>query len=226
VIAKEIGGTANSILHIENWPGFSGTGAELMKTIYKQLENYKIDFFNEEVREILKKEKEFVAKTKNMDFLGKSIIIATGTERKRLNIPGEKEFIGKGISYCVTCDGFFFKNKIVGVIGGGDCAISSALALSEITKEVHVFYRGNEIECEITNFEKIRKKNNVKIHYNAIPIKFNGKEKLESRDVNENGNKKTYFIEGVFIEIGSVPLTDLIKKLKIELDKENQINCR
>ena len=143
IISKDIGGTANSILRIENWPGYSGSGPDLMKKFYEQVKEYNVDFIIEEVMSIEEyksdKGREFTVKTKKQELKCKSIIIATGTERKKLKIPGEVELIGKGVSYCATCDAFFFKNRDVAVVGGSDCAATSAIALSDIAKKVYVY---------------------------------------------------------------------------------------
>ena len=141
IISKDIGGTTNSILLLENWPGFSGSGTELMKKFYDQLKEYDgVEFIMSDVENIDKKNDLFIVKTKKDEFQSEAIILATGTERKKLNIPGEKEFTGKGVSYCVTCDAFFFKGKTVGVVGGSDGAAVSALALSDLEKKVYIIY--------------------------------------------------------------------------------------
>jgi thioredoxin reductase (NADPH) len=179
IISKDIGGTSNSILLIENWPGFSGSGAELMKKFYEQVKKYDVDFILEEVVSIdkIEKNKEFGVKTKKQELECRALIIATGTERKKLKIPGEVEFLGKGISYCATCDSFFFKNKDVAVIGGSDCATTSALALSDIAKKVYLIYRGEKLKCESINEERLSKKKNVEIFYNSFPLEVLGKAK-------------------------------------------------
>ncbi len=218
IISKDIGGTANTILKLENWPGFSGTGEELMHKFYEQVKKYDVDFIDGEVKEIAKKDGQFFIKTEKDNFVCKSIILATGTKRKRLSIPGEKD-----VSYCATCDGFFFKNKFVGVIGGNDCAATSAIALSGIAKEVYVFYRKEQLRCEKVNLEILKKKKNVKIVYNAVPLKILGKEKVEGIEIEENGRKKDYALDGVFIEIGASPITEFAKKLNLKLDSENAI---
>lgn len=227
IISKDIGGTANSILMLENWPGFNGKGSELMKQIYEQVRKYEIDFIMSEVDSIekveSKTEKEFLIKTKKEIITSKSIIIATGTDRKKLEIKGEEELLGRGVSYCVTCDAFFFKNKDVAVIGGSDCAATSALALSDIAKNVYLIYRGEKLKCEELNQERLNKKKNVKIFYNTIPKAIIGKEKVEELEITNKGKKENMKVDGIFIEIGSTPLIEFSKKLKLKLDKENFI---
>ena len=223
ILSQDIGGTVNSILMLENWPGFKGSGPELIKQIHEQLKTYEIEFIIADIKDIKKEGNDFIIKTKNKELRGKALILATGTKRRELNIPGEKELKGKGVSYCVTCDGFFFKNKIVGVIGGSDCAAISALALSDIATKVYVIYRGEKLRCEDINSKKLEKKENIQMIYNAIPKKIEGKNKVEGLIIKETGKAKEVKLDGVFIEIGSTPLTKFVKNLNLKLDKENYI---
>lgn len=223
IVSKDIGGTANSILILENWPGFYGSGAELMKQFYDSVRKYEIEFIMTEVDSIEKKGEEFFVKTKKEDLLSKSIIIATGTERRKLNIKREDEFTGKGVSYCVTCDAFFFKNKVVSVIGGSDCAATSAIALTNIAKKVYVVYRGEKLRCEEINAEKLKNNKNVEIIYNAVPVEVNGEEKVESLIIKENNKLKEIKTDGIFVEIGATPLINFVQNLNLKLNKENYI---
>jgi thioredoxin reductase (NADPH) len=226
VISKDIGGTANFILRIENWPGFKGSGAELIKKFYEHIKEYEIDFIIEEVSSIGKsdKDKEFIIKTKKQEISCKALIIATGTERKKLNIQGEEKFLGKGVSYCATCDSFFFKNKDVAVIGGSDCATTSALALSDIAKRVYLIYRGEKLKCENINEERLKEKKNVDIFYNSFPLEILGKEKVEEIKIMSENKKKNIKLDGIFIEIGSSPLAEFTKNLGLKMDEEKFIH--
>lgn len=224
VISKDIGGTTNSILMLENWPGFKGSGSLLMKQFYDQLKEYEVDFLMKEVQEIEKKsDKEFIIQTKKDKIKTKSIIITTGTQRRKLHIPGEKEFTGKGVSYCVSCDGFFFKDKIVGVVGGSDCAAVSALALSDIAKKVYIFYRGEKLRCEDINTKRLEEKENVEIFYCAVPKEIKGKEMVEKLVIEQNSEEKEVELDGIFIEIGALALNNFTKDLDLKLNKEGYI---
>lgn len=240
IISKDIGGTANSILILENWPGFEGSGAQLMKQFYDGVRKYDVDFIMTEVDSITrnfacsarsspprncseKDKKEFLIKTKKENLISKAIIIATGTERRKLKILGEEKFIGKGVSYCVTCDAFFFKNKTVAVIGGSDCAATSAIALTNIAKKVYIVYRGEKLRCEEINAERLKKIKNVEIIYKAIPLEVEGKEKVESLKIKDKGKIRNLKTDGIFVEIGSTPLVKFISNLNLKLDKENYI---
>ncbi len=224
VISKDIGGTTNSILLLENWPGFNGAGNNLMKQFYDQLKEYEdVSFIMSDVEGIEKKGDAFSVKTKKESIEAKAVIITTGTERRKLGIPGEEEFTGKGVSYCVTCDAFFFKGKTVAVIGGSDCAAVSALALSDLCKKVYIIYRGQKLRCEDINYERLKQKKNVEMVYNAIPKKITGKEKVNAIEIEENGKKKAVELDGIFVEIGSIPLNKFAKDLNLKLDKEGYI---
>ena len=223
VVGKEIGGTTNSILMLENWPGFKGKGVELMKQFYEHIKEYDMDFILEEVVDLNKEGKTFLVKTTKQEIVSKTIIIATGTERRKLNLKNEKEFIGKGVSYCVTCDSFFFKGKVVGVIGGSDCAAVSALSLSDIVEKVYLFYRKDKLRCEKITEEKIKSKENIEVVYNSIPKELIGEGKLEEIKLDVNGKLKNFKVDGLFIEIGALPLTKISQNLGLKLDKDNYI---
>lgn len=223
IISKDIGGTANSILELENWPGFRGTGIELMKKFYEQLKSYKIEILLEDVKNIEKKGKEFFVKTSSKELITKALILATGRERKVLNILGEERLKGRGVSYCVTCDGFFFKNKVVAVIGENDCVPSSALALADITKKVYVLYRSQQLKCENILFKKIEKNPKIEIIYNGVPKEIKGRGKVESLLIKDEKGEREIKLDGIFIELGYTPLIELAKNLKLKLNKENYI---
>ena len=226
IVSKDIGGTANSILLLENWPGFNGKGIELIKKIYNQIREYEkrgISFIMDDVENIEKDKDKFLVKTKKKVLESVAVIIATGTERKKLNIKGEKEFTGMGVSYCVTCDAFFFKGKTVAVIGGSDCAATSALALSDLAKKVYIVYRGKKLRCEDITSNRLEKKGNVEIFYDSIPKEIAGKEKVEKLIIEIKGKIKEIALDGIFVEIGSVPLIKFTEGLKLKTDSEKYI---
>lgn len=222
LVSKDIGGTAASIVKLENWPGFHGTGLELMKKMHEHLKKYKIDIIASEIEKIEKNKEEFAIHSRKEKLEGKTIIIATGKGRKKLNVPGEKKLLGRGISYCVTCDGFFFKNKITLVIGGSDSALMSALSLSEIAKKVYIVYRGEKLKDGKT-LRKVHKKKNIEVIYNAKAKKISGDIRVEKIVLDVNGKEKILDVDGIFIEIGSVPLMEFAKGIGLKLDREDNI---
>lgn len=219
VVSKNVGGTANSILSLENWPGYKGPGSKLMKQFYDQLKEYDVEVIMDDVQKVKKAGKGFVVKTKKQELNAGVVIVASGTERKKLGVPGEEELVGKGVSYCVTCDAFFFKNKSVGVIGGSDCAATSALALADLAKKVYVFYRGEKLRCEEITTDRLEDRPNVEIVYGAVPKEIVGKEKVEKL-VTDKGE---FEVEGVFVEIGGTSVIDFVKELDLKLDKDKRI---
>ena len=156
VLGKSTGGTANLAGKVENWPSFTGSGKELMKGFAKQAKKAGAKIIQEEIDKITKDKNNFKISLKKGEIKAKAIIIALGTENRKLNIPGEKEFLGKGVSYCATCDGMFFKGKTVSVIGGADSAAKAALYLSEIAKKVYIIYRKHEMRCEPVSYTHLR----------------------------------------------------------------------
>ena len=223
IISKDIGGTANTILKLENWPGYSGTGTELMKKFYEQLKKYDVEIITEEVVNIEKKGKDFFIKTSKKELNSASLILATGSIRRNLKIPGEERLKGKGVSYCATCDSFFFKNRVVAVIGGSDCAVGSAIALANIAKKVYILYRGEKLRCENINLEKVKSDDKIEAVYNVVPKEIKGKDKVESFVFEKKGKSEEIKLDGIFIEIGSSPLTEFTKELKLKLDENNYI---
>ena len=135
VIAKKIGGTAMLAGAIENWPGFTGTGKELMKKFKKQAMDSGAKFLEAEVDNVKRDEDGFVLEINDKEVHGKTIIIALGMQNKKLDLKNEENFIGRGVSYCATCDAPFFKDKIVAVIGGADSAVKAAIMLEPIAKK-------------------------------------------------------------------------------------------
>ncbi len=222
VVSKDIGGTAASIVKLENWPGFHGTGLELMKKMHEHLKEYKVDMILSEIEKIEKKKEGFIVHSKKEKLEGKTIIITTGKGRRKLNVPGEQKLLGRGVSYCITCDGFFFKDRITAVIGGSDSALMSALTLSEIAKKVYIIYRGDKLK-DGKNLEKVLKKKNIEVILNATIKKIIGEAKVEKFVLDINGKEKTLDVDGIFIEIGSVPLMEFAKSLNLRLDKEDDI---
>ncbi len=223
VIGDEPGGMAADAYKIENYPGFkSVSGMELMNKFKEQIKSF-VDIKQEKIIE-LKKEDNFVITTKENIYKSKTIIVASGTKRRKLNIPGEKKFLGRGVSYCATCDAAFFKDKVVGVVGGNDASAMSALLLAEYAKKVFIIYRKEKIRAEPLRVIQLEKNKKIIIINNTNVIAVNGDKMMSSVTLDkEFNNNKELALDGLFIEIGSVPSIVLTKKLSINLDEEGYV---
>lgn len=225
VIGQEFGGTGNLAGFVENWPGFKGPGMDLMSKIYEQAKESGAFFLQGEITAVSKNGENFSASV-NVDseeriLNSKAVVISLGMQHRKLNVKGEKELLGKGVSYCATCDGMFFKGKDVLVIGGADSAAKAALYLSEIARKVYVSYRQAEMRCEPVSLDKLKNRENVEITYFSNPVEILGEKKVTGITLEQenDGEKKIIQldVDGIFIEIGAVPVTEVIKQLGVEI---------
>ena len=235
VVAKSFGGTANLAGEVENWPGYVGPGIELMNNIKNQAGKFGAEFLEGEIMSV-EKDNDFILNLSDKKICGKTIIIALGTEHRQLNVPGEKEFLGKGVSYCATCDGNFFRDKTVAVVGGADSAAKAALYLSSICKKIHIIYRRHEMRCEPISLSKICKQDNIEIHYHSDPVEITGENTVKElkiiTDWPDKGKVEHVIpVDGVFIEIGATPTNEVVKNLGLDMkdgyiitDKETKTN--
>ena len=210
------GGQIVSADKIKNYPGFEEiSGYEYATKLYNQVKTFNPDFKFEEVIEI-KNNNDFkeVITNKN-SYKGKSVIIATGSKNRKLGLPNEDKLIGKGVSYCSTCDGMFFKDKVVAITGGGNNAIDDALYLSDIANKVYLIYRQKDFKIDSLNLEKLKEKENVEFILNSNINELIGQDKLESIIVKDNDtNKETaILVDGIFIAIGHIPVSSMCKNL-------------
>ena len=217
------GGLTNVSPKIENYPGFESiSGLDLMEKMKKHASEYADIHLNEEVKKIEKSKENFNIKTDKETYDVKAIILCVGTNYRKLNAPGEIELTGKGVSYCATCDGFFFKDKKVAVVGGGNTALIEAIFLKQIgCEEVFVVHRRDQLRAEKA-YEDEAIKRGVQIIYNTHVDSINGEQKAEYLELHDvKTDKKSKFpIDGVFISIGEKPQNDLAKELGVKLDEK------
>ena len=220
------GGLTNVSPKIENYPGFESiSGLDLMEKMKKHASKYADIHLNEEVKKIEKSADKFNIKTTKEIYSVKAIILCVGTDYRKLNAPGEKELTGKGVSYCATCDGFFFKDKEVAVVGGGNSALIEAIFLKQIgCKEVYVIHRRDQLRAEKAYEDEAIEKG-VQIIYSTHVKSINGQQKIEYLEIhNVKTNKKSKFpVDGVFISIGEEPQNKLAKELGVKLDERGFI---
>jgi thioredoxin-disulfide reductase len=212
ILAKDIGGEMVLSGIIENYPGFPLTnGVELTQKFKEHLEKYEIEPVMEEVVKI-EKENFFKVVTTQNEYLSKTIIIATGSNPKKLNVPGEKEFYHKGVSYCSVCDMPLFPKKTVAIIGGGNSALESGILASKICQKAYIINKNPKFKGDKILFEEVSKKENVEIIYNALTQEIYGDEFVKGiKYLDQNtGEIKDLKVDGVFIHIGLKPNTDFV----------------
>lgn len=221
-----VGGVITTTNIVENYPGFIKlSGMELAKKIEQHARSYDLVTIKEEkVEDVEKLKTGFFVKTKKEIYHGKTILFATGTKWRKLEVPGGKEFENKGVNYCALCDGPLFKNKIVAVIGGSDSAAKDALLLSEHAKKVYIIYRGDEIHPEPVNMERIKKNKKIEV-INKTNIKEVRGDNLVREIVLDKPykGKKEIELQGIFVAIGHLALSDLAKSIGVEINKKGEI---
>ncbi len=221
IVGKTFGGLIATTHIVENYPAITSiSGQGLMDMFRDHMDSLNIPYITDEIRKIEKVEDHFELHSFFQKFKTHSICLATGSDRKKLGIPGEEEFAGKGVSYCATCDGPFYKDKIISVIGGSDSAAKEALFLAQSAKKVYIIYRGEEIRAEPINKKRVFENDKIELIYkiNIVEIKGDG---IVKSVVFDNG--KEFEIDGVFIDIGSIPNSDLAKSIGVETNKKGEV---
>lgn len=214
ILEKEtIGGQMASAPLIENYPGYQAiSGSELANQMFEQLSNLGVDVELEEVKEIKPGKVKKVITDENT-YETEAVLIATGSKYRLLGLENEEALIGKGIHFCVACDGAFYKNKEVAVIGGGNSAVINALTLSDICSKVYVIQKLDTLTAEETLIDKLSSKNNVEIILGATVQKIIGSKELQSIVVKIKKEEKEIFLDGMFISVGLIPQSDIVKDI-------------
>jgi len=224
ILGEELGGQMNIDCEVENYPGFKKIkGSELMQKFENHAKDLGVQIEMDKVENIEKINNEkFKITTMFSIYYSKNIILALGTKRRKLSIPGEKEFLGRGVSYCATCDGNFYKDKTVAVIGGGDAAFSSAFIMLKHAKKVYIIHRRDEFRAKpgIVNDMKLNTK--VEFVMNANVKEILGENNV-TKIITDSKDMSEIKLDGVFIDVGVIPNTELAKKVGVELDEENYI---
>lgn len=212
-----IGGQLSLIGEIENYPGFSSiAGDELAKDFRNHAKSLDIPFIYDDISDFdLAGDVKTVA-SKKQSYKAKAVILAMGSHPKELNIDGEKNFIGRGVSYCALCDGNFFKNQDVAVVGSGDSAVSDALYLSNICKNVYVLTK-NQLKLNNYSEDDLRERENIKVLKGAISKQIEGDNKVQTLVYGKDGEESNLDVNAVFVAIGRKPDTDNLKD-KINLN--------
>jgi len=214
---------------IEDFPGFPEeiTGPELINKMKEQAKKFGIEIIEESVVSVNFQKKPFVVSTNNKKYLAKSVIVVTGASARWLGLENEKRLIGHGISACGVCDGPFFKDKIIGVVGGGDSAVENAIILTKYAKKVFVIHRRNELKASKKLQEEIFNNPKVEFIWDSIISAIKGESYLEGVFVENINTKEKRFLEldGLFVSIGYKPVTDIFQN-QLELDDYEYIKVK
>ncbi len=216
IAGQQPGGQLTITTDVDNWPGDDQgvQGPELMERMRKHAERFGTQIIDDHIHTAQLKQKPFVLQGDNGDYTCDALIIATGASAKYLGLDSESKFMGRGVSACATCDGFFYRNKKVAVVGGGNTAVEEALYLSNLASEVTVVHRRDKFRSEKILIDQLLKKPNIKVEWNHVVDEVLGDKSgvtgLRIKHA-QNNNDKTLELEGVFIAIGHEPNTAIFK---------------
>lgn len=208
---KAPGGKLLNTKRIDNWPGQAEvSGFELATSMQKQAKSFGVEFAFGEVVEIKKKD-DFLIISKSKTYIAKYVLIATGMKNRKLNIPGEKEFEHKGVSYCLVCDGAFFNNQDIVVIGGGNSALEEALFASSNLNKITIIQNIDKLTAEKITIDNVKKTSNIEIMLNTTIKKIEGNDFVENIVIEKNGKEEIIQTKAVFVYVGYIPNTDFLE---------------
>jgi len=220
------GGLLQVAPNIENYAGFDSIpGIDLVEKMKQHASKYGDFHFYEEVKDVKPVSSGFQIITDKTTYQVGAVILCTGTEHKKLDVPGESEFIGKGVSYCATCDGFFFKGKRVVVVGGGNTALIESIFLKQLgCTEVHVVHRREQFRAEKIYEEDAREKG-VQFHFSTLVEEIKGKQSVSSVSLFnlETSGRSTLPVEGVFASVGVLPQNEIASALQLKMNEEGYV---
>lgn len=226
VVEKECLGTGKiaESLRVDNYPGLFGeNGYDLGEKFRTHAENLGAEFIEGEIIKIVRSNGGYTLQLDADEALtAKTVIYAAGTQCRRLGVVGEQELLGRGVSYCAVCDGAFYKNKVVAVIGGGDTALGDAVLLSGLAKKVYLVHRRGEFRANKALQNKVSGIKNIVSVLNATVQKISGEDHVEAVAILQNGSEKALPVDGVFVAIGSTPNSALVKEL-LDIDENGYI---
>ena len=201
---------------VENYPGFPLIyGTDLAQKLSEHVKSAGVQMVAESAQTMELGDSVKTVHTSEHEYQAKTVILAQGSERRKLNIPGEKEFSGRGVSYCATCDGNFFRNRTVAVIGGGNTAIGDAIELAGLCKRVIVINRSEKLRAMDYLVKRAKEQSNIEFLYNYLTVEIQGSQKVEHLVLKErtSGEKKILDLDGIFVAIGILPNSQLLEGL-------------
>lgn len=220
------GGQIVNTPDIENYPGIAHiSGFDFATNLYQQALDLGAKVQYEKVVEVIDDGEIKTVKTTKNEYQTKALILATGLVRRHIGLPNEDRFMGKGVSYCATCDGAFFKNKVVAVNGGGNVALEDAQYLADLCEKVYVIHRRDAFRAEQAEINRILEKKNIECVYDSTVTKLNGNDHLESIEVRDKeGNTRQLDVAALFVAIGQIPLNEAFKNI-VDLDESGYIKA-
>ena len=220
------GGQIVNTPDIENYPGIAHiSGFDFATNLYQQALDLGAKVQYEKVVEVIDDGEIKTVKTTKNEYQTKALILATGLVRRHIGLPNEDRFMGKGVSYCATCDGAFFKNKVVAVNGGGNVALEDAQYLADLCEKVYVIHRRDAFRAEQAEINRIVEKKNIECVYDSTVTKLNGNDHLESIEVRDKeGNTRQLDVAALFVAIGQIPLNEAFKNI-VDLDESGYIKA-
>lgn len=226
IIGEAFGGLAADAHKVCNFPSRKDIpGFELMQDMYQQVVDMEVEVLMDKVVNVKGKSGEFTVVTQNeKEYFGKQVLLTIGTKRTHLKLNREDEFIGRGVSYCATCDAMFYKDKTAVVVGGGNSAHTASLYLAEVAKKVYQIYRGSKLKGEPAWIDQLKKNNKVTVLFNTNVIELLGTDKLSGVQIDSkhDGSDKIK-TDGLFIEIGSQPGRSLSEGLGLKINEKGYI---
>ena len=226
LVGKSLGGQAASTSEMENYPGFPDgtTGAELVERVHRQAERFGARMEYDEAIAVDLRVHPFRVKTYSKELAAKALIVASGASSRKLGVPGEVELIGHGVSYCGTCDGFFFRGREIVVVGGGDSALEEALFLTRFASRVRVIHRRDQLRASYILQERARRNEKIEFIWNSVVTQINGTSEVESVTLRNvvSGEDSVLPTEGVFVFIGHSPNSEIFRG-QLEMDENGYI---
>ena len=217
-----VGGQITSAHQVENYPGFPEAieGFELTERMRQQAERFQAQFLDEEVTAIGMEGLCKIVETRENKYRTKALIVCTGASPRRLNVPGEERFMGRGVSYCATCDGALYRDKVVAVIGGGDSAVEEGIYLTHFARKVYIIHRRDELRAQKILQERAFQNPKIEFIWNSVVQEIQGTDKIEKLEIfNRQTQQISYLpVDGVFIYVGILPNNKLLES-RINLDE-------